>query len=81
MSTCLMHSNLSTAKHWENFHDIFNTSPKVFLQIWHRGSLVCTLNIYTKYDFNFDQKYHFWKKNYCLLQNSNLPLLDKLRLL
>ena len=29
MSTCLMHSNLSTAKHWENFHD-FSILPQKF---------------------------------------------------
>ena len=75
MSTCLMHSNLSIAKHCENFHDFFNTSPKVFLQIWHRGSLVCTLNMCKELDFNFDQKYNFWKKYYFLLQNLKLPLL------
>ena len=57
MSTCLMHLNLSTAKHLENFHDFFNTSPTVFLQR-HRGSLVCTLNICKKIDFNFDFDRH-----------------------
>ena len=45
MSTCLMHSDLSTAKHWKTFM-IFSILPqKFFLQIWHKGSLVCTLDI------------------------------------